>query len=335
MNKIYIIAEAGVNHNGSIDIAKKLIDKAQESGANSVKFQTFKAEDLVSKNAGKADYQVKNTASNENQFDMLKKLELSEDDHRELIKYCEDKKIEFLSSPFDEKSALFLISLGLKTLKIPSGEITNTPFLSFLSRQKVKIILSTGMSDLAEVADAVKALGKNENDLTLLHCVTEYPAPYDQINLNAMQTLRNEFGFPVGYSDHTEGIEIALAAAALGATVIEKHFTLDRNMPGPDHKASLEPQELKEMVAGIRNIESAMGNGIKIPAEIEIKNMNIARKSIVAKCDIKSGEELSEKYLSIKRPGSGIKPSELKHILGRKVNKNISADEVISWEDLI
>lgn len=332
MNPVYIIAEAGVNHNGSIEIAKKLIDEAKKAGADAVKFQTFKAEKLVSSSASKADYQKKNTSSEESQLEMLKKLELSDEDHRVLLQYCKDKKIEFLSSPFDEESAEFLIGLGLKTLKIPSGEITNIPFLKYLSDKKIKILLSTGMSDLSEVSEAVAVL-KN-SDLTLLHCVTEYPAPYNEINLNAIKTLKNKFGLPVGYSDHSPGIEIAIASAALGAEVIEKHFTLDRTMEGPDHIASLEPYALRAMIDGIRNVEKAMGDGIKRPAVSEIKNISIARKSIVAKTDLKKGDTISIDSINIKRPGSGIAPKELDNIIGMKLNRDINADCVILKEDL-
>ncbi|CAN5667287.1 N,N'-diacetyllegionaminate synthase [soil metagenome] len=334
MKNIYIIAEAGVNHNGSIDIAKKLIDKAKDAGADAVKFQTFKAESLVSKNASKADYQKTNTSVSESQLQMLKKLELTENEHRELLKYSNYRNIEFLSSPFDEESAAFLISLGLKILKIPSGEITNIPFLKFLADQNVKIILSTGMSDLSEVSLAVSSLNKGK-DLTLLHCVTEYPAPFNEINLKAMETLKKEFEIPVGYSDHTSGIEIALAAAALGAEVIEKHFTLDKNMEGPDHKASLNTEELKNMIIGIRNIEAALGNGRKIPAVIEMKNINIARKSLVVNHEMKKGTKLLKEDLCIKRPGTGIKPVNFTKVIGMTLIRDIDSDEVLNWEDLI
>ncbi len=334
MIRAYIIAEAGVNHNGSIDIAKKLIDEAKSAGADAVKFQTFKAENLVSKNTPKAEYQKQNTSSDQSQFEMLKKLELSEEDHKELISYCKSKQIDFMSSPFDEESAAFLVSLGLKTLKIPSGEITNTPFLKFLSKQNVKIILSTGMSNLGEVKLAVETLNKSKDSLALLHCVTEYPAPFNENNLNAMLTLKKEFGNPVGYSDHSPGIEISLAAAAMGAEYIEKHFTLDKNMEGPDHKASLEPDELKKMIDGIRNIEKSMGDGIKIPADCEKKNIKIARKSIVANADLKKGDVLSSDKIAIKRPGTGISPKDSEKIMGSILKRDINYNEVIMKEDI-
>lgn len=330
MNKIFIIAEAGVNHNGSIEIAKKLVDAAAEAGADAVKFQTFKAEKLVCKNAQKAKYQMETTDKAETQFDMLKKLELTVDMHKQLISYCNQKGIMFLSTPFDIESLEFLVQCGVDIIKIPSGEITNYPYLRAVGRTGKKVIISSGMSTLDEVRDAVKVLKDNgSKEITVLHCNTEYPTPYADVNLKAMLTLRDELKIDAGYSDHTKGIEIPVAAAALGATVIEKHFTLDKEMEGPDHKASLEPNELKEMVKAIRNIEIALGNGKKSPSESEKKNISIARKSIVAKRAILEGEIFSEDNLTAKRPGTGISPMRWNNIIGQKAKRNFDADELI------
>lgn len=330
MNKIFIIAEAGVNHNGSIEIAKKLVDAAAEAGADAVKFQTFKAEKLVCKNAQKAEYQMETTDKAESQFDMLKKLELTADMHKQLISYCNQKGIMFLSTPFDIESLEFLVQCGVDIIKIPSGEITNYPYLRAVGRTGKKVIISSGMSTLDEVRDAVKVLKDNgSKKITVLHCNTEYPTPYADVNLKAMLTLRDELKIDTGYSDHTKGIEIPIAAAALGATVIEKHFTLDKGMEGPDHKASLEPNELKEMVKAIRNIEIALGNGKKSPSESEKKNISIARKSIVAKRAILEGEIFSEDNLTAKRPGTGISPMRWNNIIGQKAKRNFDADELI------
>lgn len=330
MNKIFIIAEAGVNHNGSIEIAKKLVDAAAEAGADAVKFQTFKAEKLVCKNAQKAEYQMETTDKAESQFDMLKKLELTVDMHKQLISYCNQKGIMFLSTPFDIGSLEFLVQCGVDIIKIPSGEITNYPYLRAVGRTGKKVIISSGMSTLDEVRNAVKVLKDNgSKELTVLHCNTEYPTPYADVNLKAMLTLRDELKIDAGYSDHTKGIEIPIAAAALGATVIEKHFTLDKGMEGPDHKASLEPNELKEMVKAIRNIEIALGNGKKSPSESEKKNISIARKSIVAKRAILEGEIFSEDNLTAKRPGTGISPMRWNNIIGQKAKRNFDADELI------
>jgi len=327
---VLIIAEAGVNHNGSLENAKKLVDKAKESGADCIKFQTFKSENIVSKNAVKADYQKNNTDSNETQLEMLRKLELPYTDFAELSEYCKLKKILFLSTAFDFDSIEFLSSLGMALWKIPSGEITNLPYLIMIAKTQQPIILSTGMSTLEEVEQAVNILRANDcSDITILHCTTEYPAPYEDVNLKAMDTLRQMFNVPIGYSDHTEGIEIPIAAVAMGATVIEKHFTLDKNMEGPDHMASLEPDELKAMVKAIRNVEIALGNGIKIPAESEIKNMLIARKSIIAKHCINKGEVFTEENLTVKRPGNGISPMNWFKVLGEKAVKNFEEDELI------
>jgi N,N'-diacetyllegionaminate synthase len=292
--KTIIIAEAGVNHNGDLSIAKNLIEEAASAGADYVKFQSFKASSLVSKNAKKAEYQVRNTNNNESQFDMLKKLELNDEMHYELIKHSKKNDIKFLSTPFDIDSIKYLVDLGLNVLKVPSGEITNLPYLRYIGSTKKKIIISTGMSTLEEVKSALKILidaGSKKNELTFLHCNTEYPTPFEDVNLNAMLTLKKKLNVKVGYSDHSKGIAVPIAATTLGAEVIEKHFTLDRTMDGPDHKASLVPSELSEMVKSIRQIELSLGDGIKKPSKSEIKNMEIARKSIVAKKNIRQGEE--------------------------------------------
>lgn len=329
-NKTFIIAEAGVNHNGSFELAKLLVDKAVWAGADCIKFQTFNSKNLVSKNAQKAEYQKKTTDSSESQLEMLKKLELSKEEFIELRDYCNQKGIMFLSTPFDLESIDFLASIGVKTWKVPSGEITNYPFLRAIGKRKESVIMSTGMCSLEEVRDSLKVLKKfGTTDITLLHCTTEYPAPYDSVNLKAMLTLQNEFGYKVGYSDHTNGIEIPVAAIAMGATVIEKHFTLDKTMEGPDHKASLEPEELRQMVLSIRNVEAAIGDGIKQPSDAEKKNIAIARKSIVAACDIKKGEVFTENNLTAKRPGNGISPMQWEKILGKSAIKDFETDEMI------
>ena len=331
-NKTFIIAEAGVNHNGSLAIAKKLIDKAKKAGADAVKFQSFKASSLISKKAEKADYQKKLTARNESQYEMVKKLELDETSHIELINYCKRKKIKFLSSPFDLDSIDLLNKLGLEIFKIPSGEITNLPYLRKIGKLNKQIILYTGMSNLGEIEDALNILienGTKKNKIIVLHCNTEYPTPYEDVNLKAMVTIKNAFDIEVGYSDHTSGIEIPIAAAALGAVVIEKHFTLDKNMEGPDHKASLEPNELKMMVEAIRNIEKALGNGIKKPSHSELKNINIVRKSMVAIKKIKKGEKFDNNNLGIKRPGNGISPIRWDEIIGKRAKKNFQIDDLI------
>ncbi len=329
-SKVFIIAEAGVNHNGSIELAKQLVDKAVWAGADCIKFQTFNSKNLVSKNAQKAEYQKRTTGGTESQLDMLKKLELSKVQFVELRDYCNQKGIMFLSTPFDLESIDFLASIGVKTWKIPSGEITNYPFLRAIGQRKESVIMSTGMCTLDEVRDAVVVLNQfGTTDITLLQCTTEYPAPYDSVNLNAMLTLQKEFGFKVGYSDHTNGIEIPVAAVAMGASVIEKHFTLDKNMEGPDHKASLEPNELKQMVQSIRNVEVALGNGIKQPSEAEKKNIEISRKSIVAACDIKKGEVFTDVNLTAKRPGNGVSPMVWDKVLGEKALRDFMKDELI------
>ena len=329
-----IIAEAGVNHNGSLEIAKQLIDKAIEAGVDYIKFQTFKASKLVTKAAKQAEYQQKNIGKEgDSQYQMLKKLELLPEDHEVLIAYCKEKGIKFFSTAFDFDSIKYLHSLNLGLWKIPSGEVTNYPFLKRVAAYNEKTILSTGMCEMSDVRNAVEALYKNglsKEHLILLHCNTEYPTPFEDVNLKAMNALRKEFGVEVGYSDHTKGIEVSIAAVALGASVIEKHFTLDRNMEGPDHKASLEPDELKAMVSAIRNIEKAVGgDGTKHVSESERKNIAIARKSIVAACDIKEGEVFTEQNLTVKRPGNGISPMRWEEVLGQKAKKNFNEDELI------
>lgn len=330
MRKVFVIAEAGVNHNGDIEIAKRLVDMAAWAGADAVKFQTFQAERIVCKSAKKAQYQMEMTQISESQFDMLKKLELTPKMHEQLIEYSKHKQIKFLSTPFDIESMDYLVHCGLDIIKIPSGEITNYPYLVNAGKAGVKVIISSGMSSLDEVKDAVCVLRDNGCiDITVLHCNTEYPTPYADVNLYAMQTIKNELGVPVGYSDHTVGIEVPIAAAALGASVIEKHFTLDKNMEGPDHKASIEPGELREMITMIRHIELSLGDGRKIPSISEIKNMDVVRKSIVAKCDISKGEILTERNITTKRPGSGLSPMRWNEVLGTKAIRGFKEDDMI------
>ena len=332
-NKTFIIAEAGVNHNGSLELAKKMIDAAVDAHADAIKFQTFAADRVVCRSAQKADYQKQTTDKAESQYEMIKRLELDADAHRELITHCRQKDIQFLSSPFDLESIDLLNELGLDIFKIPSGEITNLPYLRKIGSLKKEVILSTGMADLGEIEDALNVLtgaGTELKDITVLHCNTEYPTPMQDVNLKAMQTIKSAFpGVHVGYSDHTEGIEVPIAAVAMGATIIEKHFTLDKNLPGPDHKASLEPDELTAMVKAIRNIETALGNGIKKPSPSESKNMFIARKSIVAARDIRKGEPFSEENLTVKRPGTGISPMRWDEMLKMKALRNFNEDEII------
>lgn len=330
-----IIAEAGVNHNGSIDIARQLVDKAVEAGVDIIKFQTFKAEKLVSKSAKQAEYQKKNigSTSDDSQYNMLKKLELSEQDHQELMTYCKERGIQFFSTAFDLESIDYLHSLNLGLWKIPSGEITNYPYIKKIAQYHEPVILSTGMCEMDDISAAMDVLCKNgveRSQITILHCNTEYPTPYKDVNLLAMQQIKKEYQVSVGYSDHTKGIEVPIAAVALGATVIEKHFTLDRNMEGPDHKASLEPDELKAMVSAIRNIEKAVGGDrTKHVSESERKNIAIARKSIVAACDIKKGELLTEENLTVKRPGTGISPMRWEEVVGTKAIKDFSEEDLI------
>lgn len=332
MKKVFIIAEAGVNHNGYIELAKKLIDAAVDAGADAVKFQTFKAEKLVSKNAQKADYQKQTTDSSESQFDMLKKLELDLATHHELIAYCNEKKIMFLSTPFDHDSIELLDDIGLEIFKIPSGEITNLPYLRHIGKLGKQVILSTGMADMGEIEDALDVLteaGTKKENITVLHANTMYPTPMEDVNLRAMLTIGNTFDVAYGYSDHTLGIEVDIAAVAMGACCIEKHFTLDKTMEGPDHKASLEPDELKAMIKSIRNIELALGSSVKKPSKSETPNIQIARKSIIAKTDIKKGEILSEENLAVKRPGNGISPMKWDEIVGVIASKDYQADDLI------
>lgn len=331
-DKVFIIAEAGVNHNGSIELAKMLIDVALECGVDAVKFQAFNADRLVSKSTQKANYQKKTTAVDESQYEMIKKLELDQNAHSVLNDYCDEKKIMFLSSPFDIESIDMLNDLGMRIFKIPSGEITNLPYLRHIGSLKNEIILSTGMSDLSDIQNALDVLiqsGAEKEKITLLHATTEYPCPINEVNILAMQTLYNKFQVKVGYSDHTRGIEVPIAAVALGASVIEKHFTLDRSMEGPDHNASIEPNELKLLVQSIRHIEQALGDGVKRPTKSEIKNMDVARKSIVASRDIKIGEILALDSISVKRPGTGISPMKWDDVLGTVAKRNFSADELI------
>ena len=332
MNKVLIIAEAGVNHNGSIELAKQLVDKAVEAGVDIIKFQTFKAEKLVTKSAKQAEYQERNIGKSEGQYAMLKRLELTEENHELLIDYCNQKGIKFFSTAFDTESMDYLYGLNIGIWKIPSGEITNFPYLRKIASFNQPTILSTGMCSLDDVRNAVNTLykfGLAKENLTLLHCNTEYPTPYEDVNLKAMDVLRNEFDVEVGYSDHTKGIEVPIAAVALGATVIEKHFTLDKNMEGPDHKASLEPDELKAMVSAIRNIEQALGDGEKKVSTSESKNIAIARKSIVAACTIKKGEFFTEDNLTVKRPGNGISPMRWEEVIGTFASKDYQEDDLI------
>jgi|TARA_B110000211_G_scaffold191252_1_gene218052 N,N'-diacetyllegionaminate synthase len=329
---VFIIAEAGVNHNGSIDLAKKLIDVAVNSGADAVKFQTFTAKNLVRKDAQKAKYQKQTTDASESQFDMLKTLELDMEAHKELMAYCQEKEIIFLSTPFDHESINLLNDLGLKTFKIPSGEITNLPYLRHIGSLGKQVILSTGMADLCEVGDALSILinaGTAKNNITVLHANTMYPTPMEDVNLNAMLTMQKEFGVSVGYSDHTLGIEVDIAAVAMGANVIEKHFTLDKSMEGPDHQASLGPQELKAMVSAIRNIEKALGSSQKKPSPSESENINIVRKSIVASKNIEKGEVLTVNNITVKRPGTGISPMKWNEIISTFAKKNYQMDDLI------
>jgi len=331
MTVTLIIAEAGVNHNGDINLAKRMIDAAAEAGVDYVKFQTFKAENLVQRNAKKASYQIDNTDSAGSQFSMLKKLEISNETHNMLIEYCKLKNVKFLSTAFDFESIDFLKD-KIDFYKIPSGEITNLPYLEKVAKLGLSIVMSTGMANMQEVKDAFNVLIKNgvqKNEITILHCNTEYPTPMEDVNLKAMLSIEKELGVEIGYSDHTLGIEIPIAAVALGAKIIEKHFTLDRKMEGPDHKASLEPNELKAMVTGIRNIELALGDGIKKASKSEKKNILIARKSIVSISSIKIGDVFTEENISVKRPGNGISAMKWYDVLGTKADKNYKEDELI------
>lgn len=336
---VYIIAEAGVNHNGDLQKAFELIEAANQAGADAVKFQSFKADKLVSKTAKKAKYQSENMGDNDDtQYNMLKSLELSEEDHATLIKECNKRGIQFLSTAFDVDGIEYLDSLGIPFFKSPSGEITNFPYLKRLAEKGKPVVLSTGMADMEEVKSAVKVLtehGLDKKDITVLHCNTEYPTPMEDVNLKAMNTIGNELGVQIGYSDHTLGIEVPIAAVALGGKIIEKHFTLDRNLPGPDHRASLEPNELKEMVTAIRNIEKAIsGSGKKEPSPSEQKNKEVARKSIFTTRAMKAGEIIKEEDIIALRPGNGISPMEWGNVIGRKINRAYSATEMLEWSSL-
>jgi N,N'-diacetyllegionaminate synthase len=332
INRALIIAEAGVNHNGNIDLAMQLIDAAAEAGADVVKFQTFSADRQVTRVAEKAEYQKRETDRSESQYEMLRRLELTESMHHQLIARCAERKIKFLSTGFDIESITFLANLKLEYFKIPSGEITNLPYLRHVGCLNKIIILSTGMATLGEIEQAINVLemaGTSRDKIIILHCTTEYPTSMSEVNLRAMLTLQKAFRVAVGYSDHTKGIEISVAAVAMGATVIEKHFTLDRNLPGPDHRASLEPNELKQMISAIRNIEDAMGDGIKRPTPSEKKNKLVARKSIVASRYIAKGESFTAENLTVKRPGTGISPMKWDEIIGKKASRNFAVDELI------
>ncbi|APC07875.1 N-acetylneuraminate synthase [Neomoorella thermoacetica] len=333
-NRIFIIAEAGVNHNGDLQLARKLVDAAAEAGADAVKFQTFKAEEVVTPDAERAQYQKDNMpGKDESQLEMIKRLELSYAQFRELYAYCRQKGIIFLSSPFDQESIDFLAELGVPYFKIPSGEITNYPFLRRIGGKKRPVILSTGMATLGEVEGALQVFREaGAKDITLLHCTTSYPALPEEVNLRAMLTMKQAFALPVGYSDHTEGIAVPIAAAALGAEVIEKHLTLDRNLPGPDHRASLEPGEFKEMVVAIRQVEKSLGDGIKRPAPGEMTIMPAARRSLVAARDIAAGEIITESCLTAKRPATGIPPNLWDVVVGRQARRDIAAGSILSWD---
>ena len=333
MKHVLVIAEAGVNHNGSLALAKQLVDKAAEAGVDFVKFQTFKSEKLVSKSARQAEYQQRNIGKkDEGQLAMLKKLELSHDDHEELISYCHQKGIRFFSTAFDMDSIEYLHSLDMGLWKVPSGEITNYPYLRKIAQYREPVILSTGMCELSDIENALHVLlqfGVEKEQITVLHCNTEYPTPFRDVNLKAMLEIGERFGVKTGYSDHTQGIEVPVAAVALGAAVIEKHFTLDRNMEGPDHKASLEPDELKAMVSAIRNIEQALGTGHKQISESERKNMEIARKSIVAACAVRKGDVFTEENLTVKRPGTGISPMRWNDVIGKVATRDYEEEDLI------
>lgn len=332
---VFIIAEAGVNHNGNIELAKKLIDVAKEAKVDAVKFQTFKTEKIVSRSAEMAEYQKENLKTQESQYEMIKRLELSYDSFKELKQYCEDKNILFLSTPDDEDSLDFLVELQVEQIKIGSTEVTNLNYLRKIAKKNLPIILSTGMSTLGEVEAALTTIYEEGNkNITLLHATTDYPTAYDDVNLRAMITLKNAFNIPVGYSDHTLGYEAAIAAVTMGAVVIEKHFTLDKNMEGPDHKASLDPEELKEFVVKIRNTEKLLGDGIKKPTNREKEIIEVARRSIVASYDLKKGSIITEEMLEFKRPGNGIKPDMTDVLIGRELKRDVKEDEVIKWEDI-
>jgi N,N'-diacetyllegionaminate synthase len=331
--KIFIIAEAGINHNGDLETAKRMIDAAACSGVDAVKFQTFTADKVISRFAPKAEYQKRTTGTGESQLDMARKLELSVAQQRELLEHCRMRKVAFLSTPFDLDSVDVLNGFGLKTIKIPSGELTNLPYLRKIGSLGKKVIMSTGVSRMGEIKKAISVLtraGTRRREITVLHCNTEYPTPFSDANLLAIPAMRGELNVDVGYSDHTPGIEASIAAAALGASIIEKHFTLDKTMSGPDHRASIDPAELKAMVASIRNIEKAIGSGIKRPSPSELKNKDIVRKSIVASRDILKGELLTEENMTVKRPGTGISPMRWDYVVGRRAGKSFKEDEAIT-----
>lgn len=331
MKHVYIIAEAGVNHNGSLENAKKLVFVAKHAGVDAVKFQTFNTDSLVTKTAVKAEYQVHNTGNDNSQYEMLKSLELSQEDYKELKMLCDELGIEFMSTPFDLESIEQLEKLNVNRFKLPSGEITNYPYLVKLAKTHKPIIMSSGMATVDDIEAAITVLKENgAEDLSLLHCTTEYPAPFEEVNLRAMEYLKNKFGLKIGYSDHTKGIEVPIAAVAIGAEIIEKHFTLDKNMEGPDHKASLEPDELLAMVKAIRNVELAMGDGEKRPSKSETKNRVVARKSIVAKKRILKGEKFTEDNLTTKRPGIGISPMLWNEVIGKNAKNTFEVDELIT-----
>jgi N-acetylneuraminate synthase len=333
-NPVFIIAEAGVNHNGDISKAKELIDAAVEARVDAVKFQTFNTDKLTTKKAPKADYQNETTDKNESQYVMLKKLELSKEEHIILKEYCEEKNINFMSTPFSSDTVDLLEQIGIDIYKIGSSDTNNLPLLKYIAQKNKPIILSTGMSTLTEVSEAVDTILNTGNDkLVLLHCVSNYPAEYENVNLKAMDTMKNAFNIETGYSDHTLGVEVPIAAAARGAAVIEKHFTLDKNMEGPDHKASLNPRELKNMVRSIRNIETSLGNGIKEPTKNEKENKKTIRKSIVVNKNKNKGELINKEDIDIKRPGIGIAPKFLKIITGMKLTKKVKEDQLLTWED--
>jgi N,N'-diacetyllegionaminate synthase len=332
-SKVLIIAEAGVNHNGDLELAKKLIDVAADAGVDYVKFQTFKADKIVTQSAEKAQYQKNATGATESQYEMLKKLELTDEMHHELFEYCLKSSVQFLSTGFDIESVDFLLSLGQQLIKVPSGEITNLPYLRYIGSRQLPVILSTGMSTMDEIGDALSVLtstGITKDMITVLHCTTEYPTPMQEVNLRAMQSIQEQFGVTVGYSDHTIGIEVSVGAVALGASVIEKHFTLDRTLPGPDHKASLSPNELRTLVHAIRNMDIALGSKMKAPTPSEATNSLVARKSIVASCDIQKGDVFSANNITTKRPGTGLSPMNWDRVIGSKATRNYSPDEEIT-----
>lgn len=339
-DSVFVIAEAGVNHNGSLVLAKKLVDVAKEAGADVVKFQTFKSEELITEEADMASYQEKNTGKKESQLDMLKKLELSYKDFEELKKYCDQKKIIFLSTPHTEGAVDFLDKL-VPAFKVSSGDLTNLPFLENIAKRNKSIILSTGMGTLGEIREAVETIKKYNDQIIILHCITNYPCTKEDVNLRAMETIQKEFGCITGYSDHTEGIEVPIMAVNLGAKVIEKHFTLDKNMEGPDHKASLNPAELKLMIDKIRKNEKIetpeeiLGNGLKIPNKNETEIAKVARKSVVAKINIPLNSVITEDMLVIKRPGTGINPKDISKVIGKRTSKEIKQDNLVEWNDLI